>query len=332
MTNLKKIGLSALAGSLVAFSAQAGSLDVSGGAKFTYTGDTGAQDAEADGNRFGMQHLMSFTGGGELDNGHTIALYHGMTSNGGKSSSSLTYDMGAMGALTYNQDSGDLGIGKIDDIMPTADEEVWNGLSAVADSGATAVAPNGRVDSSNTGFNYAYTMGTTSINVGYGVKGQTNSNDDGANSGAGAVESATSIGVSMTPIDGLRIVAGTGEKGATDSTSNDHTTYGFTYATSFGLTVGAQQSEIDFAAAGTKDLETDMYGVSFAVNDDLSISYGSQETTADGDSDKQKVTGVSVGYSMGSMTIKAHQNKGENIAQVADIESEHTEVAISFAF
>lgn len=330
MTNLKKLGLSALAGSLVAFSAQAGSLDVSGGAKFTYTGDTGKSDAGDDGNRFGMQQLMSFTGGGELDNGHSISLAHYMTSNGGKSSSSLTYDMGAMGALTYNQDSGDLGIGKIDDIMPTADEEVWNGLDADSISDGTE-SLNGRVDSGTTGFNYAYTMGTTSINVGYGVKTSDNSTDDGGNSGTGAVESATSIAVSMTPIDGLRVVAGTGERGATDATSNDHTTYGFTYA--FGpLTVGAQQSEIDFAASGTADLETDMYGVSFAVNDDLSISYGSQETTADGDSDKQKVTGVSVGYSMGSMTIKAHQNKAENIQQVANIESEHTEVAISFAF
>ena len=331
MTNLKKIGLSALAGSLVAFSAQAGSLEVSGGAKFTYTGDTGAQDLEADGNRFGMQQLLSFTGGGELDNGHNISLGHYIQADGGgKSSSVLTYDMGEMGALSYRQDSGDVGIGKIDDIMPTADEEVWNGLDADSISDGTE-GLNGKVDSGNTGFNYAYTMGTTSINVGYGVKGDSGSNDDGSNSGAGAVESATSISVSMTPIDGLRIVAGTGEKGATDSTSNDHTTYGFTYA--FGpLTVGAQQSEIDYAAAATADLETDMYGVSFAVNDDLSISYGSQETTADGDSDKQKVTGVSVGYSMGSMTIKAHQNKAENIQQVANIESEHTEVAISFAF
>jgi len=94
MTNLKKIGLSALAGSLVAFSAQAGSLDVSGGAKFTYTGDTGAQDLEADGNRFGMQQLLSFTGGGELDNGHNIKLEHYIQADGGgKSSSVLTYDM-----------------------------------------------------------------------------------------------------------------------------------------------------------------------------------------------------------------------------------------------
>lgn len=331
MTNLKKIGLSALAGSLVAFSAQAGSLEVSGGAKFTYTGDTGAQDLEADGNRFGMQQLLSFTGGGELDNGHNISLGHYIQADGGgKSSSVLTYDMGEMGALSYRQDSGDVGIGKIDDIMPTADEEVWNGLDADSISDGTE-SLNGRVDAGVTGFNYAYTMGMTSINVGYGVKGSGDSNDDGENSGTGAVESSTSIAVSMKPIDGLRIVAGTGEKGQDASTSNDHTTYGFTYA--FGpLTVGAQQSEIDFSAAATKDLETDLYGVSFAVNDDLSISYGSQETTADGDSDKQKVTGVSVGYSMGSMTIKAHKNKAENIQQVANVESEHTEVAISFAF
>ncbi|WP_415303993.1 porin [Candidatus Pelagibacter sp. Uisw_090] len=330
MTNLKKIGLSALAGSLVAFSAQAGELSVSGGAKLTYTGDTGKNDAEADGNRFGMQQLMTFTGSGELDNGHTVSLYHAMTANGGKSSSSLTYDMGAMGAITYNQDSGDLGIGKIDDIMPTAEEEVWNGLDADSISDGTE-GLNGRVDSGTTGFNYAYSVGDmANINVGYGVKTSDNSTDDGGNSGTGAVESATSIAVSMTPIDGLRIVAGTGERGVTASTSNDHTTYGFTYA--FGpVTVGAQHSEIDSATANS-DLETDMYGISFAINDNLSISYGSQETEKEGDTDEQDVTGMSIGYSMGGMSLKAHSNKAENIQQVAGIESEHTEISLSFAF
>jgi len=331
MTNLKKLGLSALAGSLVAFSAQAGSLDVSGGAKLTYTGDTGKNDAEADGNRFGMQQLMSFTGSGELDNGNTISLEHYMTSNGGKSSSIMTYDMGDMGKLRYQQASGSLGIGHIDDVMPTADEEVWNGLNADAISDVTE-SLNGRVSGANTGFNYNYLVdGLANVNVGYGIKSTNNSNDDGSNSGAGALESATSIAISLTPMDGLRVVMGTGEKGATASTSDDHTTFGFTYA--WGpVTVGAQQSEVDYAASATKDLETDMYGISFAVNDDLSISYGEQETTADGDTDVQKVTGMSIGYSMGSMSLKAHKNKGENVQQVSGVESEHTEVSLSFAF
>ena len=62
MTNLKKVGLTALAGSLVATSAFAGALSVSGSAKFTYTADTGANDNSTDGNRFGMAQGLSFSG------------------------------------------------------------------------------------------------------------------------------------------------------------------------------------------------------------------------------------------------------------------------------
>ncbi len=59
MTNLKKVGLTALAGSLVAVSAQAGSLSVSGGAEMSYTGietnQTGASSQlNNNGNRFGV--------------------------------------------------------------------------------------------------------------------------------------------------------------------------------------------------------------------------------------------------------------------------------------
>ena len=115
MTNLKKVGLSALAGSLVAVSAYAGELSVSGSAKFTYTADTGNEDAEADGNRFGMAQGLTFSGSGELDNGHTVSLTHVIDSNGGKSTSVLSYDMGAIGSIKYQQDSGSLGIGNIDE-------------------------------------------------------------------------------------------------------------------------------------------------------------------------------------------------------------------------
>lgn len=105
MTNLKKVGLTALAGSLVATSAFAGAMSVNGTAKFSYTADTGANDGKHDGNRFGMNQALSFSGSGELDNGHSISLLHVMSANGGgKSTSVLTYDMGAMGSLKYQQD------------------------------------------------------------------------------------------------------------------------------------------------------------------------------------------------------------------------------------
>jgi outer membrane protein OmpU len=327
MDNLKKVGLSALAGSLVAFSAQAGELSASGGAKITYTADTGNEDIAHDGNRFGLQKSVSLSGSGELDNGHTVSLSQVIATTGTLTSTVLTYDMGDMGVLKYQEDSGDLGIGIIDDMMPTADEEVSNGIDAEQTSTNEGLV--GKVDGGITGFNYAYTMDMATINVGYGM-GADGNNDDGANSGAGSTTSSQSIAITATPMDGLTVFAGTGSKG-TATQDDDHDTYGLTYA--FGpLTVGYQHSEIDFEATSSNDNETDSFGISFAVNDNLSISYGEQDTEADGQANDQEVEGISVGYSMGGISIKAHSNEGKNIANTADNVSEHTEIAVSFAF
>ena len=70
MTNLKKLGLTALAGSLAAVSAQAGEMSVSGGINVTYTtGDKGANSAQSLGN----DKDVAFSGSGELDNGWTFS-------------------------------------------------------------------------------------------------------------------------------------------------------------------------------------------------------------------------------------------------------------------
>ena len=330
MDNIKKIGLTALAGSLVAVSAaNAGALSVSGGAKFGYAASDGNEDLETDGNRFGMQKLISFSGSGELDNGNTISLTHNMAVTGSLSTSVLKYDMGDMGSLTYSEDSGDVGIGKIDDIMPTAEEEVTNGIDADTASGANE-ALVGKVDGGMTGFNYVYTMDMATIQLGYSPKTTSGNNDDGSNSGAGGKKSSTSIAITATPMDGLTVFGGTGDKG-TGTQEDDHDTYGLKYA--FGpITVGYQHSEIDFAATTSNDLETDMFGVSFQVNDDLSISYGEQDTEAETSSVEQEVSGMSVAYSMGSISIAAHANEGKNIANQTANESTHTEISINFAF
>ena len=330
MDNIKKIGLTALAGSLVAVSAaNAGALSVSGGAKFGYAASDGNEDLETDGNRFGMQKLISFSGSGELDNGNTISLTHNMAVTGSLSTSVLKYDMGDMGSLTYSEDSGDVGIGKIDDIMPTAEEEVTNGIDADTASGANE-ALVGKVDGGMTGFNYVYTMDMATIQLGYSPKTTSGNNDDGSNSGAGGKKSSTSIAVTATPMDGLTVFGGTGDKG-TGTQEDDMDTYGLKYA--FGpITVGYQHSEIDFAATTSNDLETDMFGVSFQVNDDLSISYGEQDTEAETSSVEQEVSGMSVAYSMGSISIAAHANEGKNIANQTANESTHTEISINFAF
>ena len=72
MTNLKKLGLTALAGSLVASTAYAGALDVAGAAKVSYVS---AHENESSGNPFSMTRDITFSGSGEMDNGMTISYF-----------------------------------------------------------------------------------------------------------------------------------------------------------------------------------------------------------------------------------------------------------------
>jgi len=348
MTNLKKVGLTALAGSLVAVSAQAGSLSVSGGAEMSYTAmetnQTGASSQlNNNGNRFGIERFISLNGSGELDNGHTVSIYHGGPF-GAFSSSALTYDMGDMGSLTYYNSTNDLGIGKIDDLMPSAYEEPWDGIDFT--SGTAGSGVSGRVDGGQTGFNYSVGVGMANVQIGYSPK-TTNDfrGDDGQFTGIGASEasaaanpSSTSIAITADVADGLMVFGGIGNKGRDTSTEefeDDHSTFGLKY-TMGGITAGYQYSEIDDGAAGsvTADTETDAFGVAFAINENLTVSYGYQETEVGTGNSDQELEGIAVGYSMGGMSIKAQRNEGEDAvaAGAAAIEVERTEVLVGFAF
>jgi outer membrane protein OmpU len=230
--------------------------------------------------------------------------------------------MGDAGTITYTDTSAALGIAKIDDLMPTADEEIWNGIGG---------SPVGRTNGPGTGFNYTNTsMDGVRVDVGYSSKSTGAESDDGGTSGAGGLKSASSIAVQYTGIDGAKLFAGTGSKGATGGLETDLDTYGFTY-TMGGITVGAQRSETDVTAANS-DITKTAYGIAFAVNDNLSVSYGTSESEKDGSTVDQELTGISVGYSMGGISIKAHANEGENVANTANNERAHTEIAVSFAF
>ena len=316
MNNFKKIGLTALAGSLIATTAMAGSLSVSGGAKLSHTTKGGTSDP-ATGNNWGMQKLISFTGGGELDNGHSVSLSHYMTAEGAQSSSILTYDMGDAGKISFTDAAGGIGIAGIDDLMPTAVEEIWDGLGGTK---------NGYVSQASSGFEYTNTsVDGVKVEVGYGTSQA--ANDDGGVSGTGATRSSESIAIQYTGIEGANIFFGTGTLGESATTDTDVDTMGIKYSMG-AATVGVQVSKVDPAA--TAEEETTAYSISFAVNDDLSVSYGESTTELSGSVD-QEIKGISVGYSMGGLTLQAHANEGDNIGNTAN-NYEHTEVTISFAF
>ena len=130
-------------------------------------------------------------------------------------------------------------------------------------------------------------------------------------------------------MDGLTVFGGTGDKG-TGTQEDDMDTYGLKYAIR-SINCWLPTSEIDFAATTSNDLETDAFGISFQVNDDLSISYGESETEAETSSTDQELEGMSIAYSMGSMSIAAHANEGKKLSNTAT-RSTHTEISINFAF
>ena len=347
MTNLKKVGLTALAGSLVAVSAQAGSLSVSGGAEISYTAQshnasgTAQSITNANGSRFGIEKYVSFNGSGELDNGHTVSVFHGGPF-GGSSSSTLTYDMGDMGSLTYVSATLATGIKKIDDMMPSAYEEPTDGVDFTATASGSGV--KGVVGALGSGFNYNTTLGMATIDLGYMPSGSNAEVDDGGVSGdasnahVASTPSSTSIAIQAAPMDGLNVFGGMGDMGqdrATEEYENDHSTYGLTY-TMGAVTVGYQHSEIDDNETGStsNDTEADLYGISFAVNENLSISYGYQETEVGVGNTDQEISGFAVGYSAGGMTIKAQRNEADQSVTTgtATPEYERTEILVGFAF
>ena len=133
MKKLTKIGVSALAGSLVASTAYAGDLSVSGTWEVTgeYTSGSGGLAAESNtGNPFGSKGNLAFSGSGETDFGTASFFMFTNDTQSGVTSHSVSLDMGDLGTVAFDQGTGGYGLGSADDKVPSAYEEVWNGTTA----------------------------------------------------------------------------------------------------------------------------------------------------------------------------------------------------------
>jgi outer membrane protein OmpU len=153
MTNFKKIGLTALAASLVSVSAHAGSLTASGSASMNSEGHTG-KGLNA-GTTFSMANSVTLTGSGELDNGLTASVSFEMdqgtanNSDKGFDNHSVTISSDDLGTLTLAGHGGSSATSAID---TTAAGDMWdnfdqlsNGLGITYADGVTA---NGGTDNS----------------------------------------------------------------------------------------------------------------------------------------------------------------------------------------
>jgi outer membrane protein OmpU len=329
MNKLKKVGLSALAGSLAAVSVNAAELAVTGAATLSYLSHD--QENLETGNRFGSNSAIGFNASGDV-NGYTVSWLNTMSDTGTSSSHSLTVDMGDLGSIRFDQGVGGNGFGSIDDMSPTAWEESWDQMA-----NSHIIAGN---QSTNT-FKYSNTIMGFAINAAYDPTLGDTDQGDGVIGAAGGTGSSMGVAISTTSlIDGLDIGLGFGQDDSDLATSSvkDLESIGAYANYTFGpATVGYTFTETSGGAAGHAMNQVGAYGISVAVNENLSISYNEHTNTyskagsaADVDQDS---TGIAIAYTMGGASIKIQNNEQKNAGGVTTAKTrENTEISLGLAF
>ena len=322
MNTFKKIGLTALAGSLVAVSVNAADLSVTGAAGITFAG----QDKTTKGNGFSMTDNMKFAGSSELDNGWTVSTSFLLDNSDGKAgqifdSRSLKIDMSDAGTLTFTGHDGGSAMNDVDDVMPYAGgNEGWD-LIGASEGGATKFK---RVAGTGGTNQFKYNNSTAIDGISATVSLQP--------SNGTIVESTTSYAVAYTGYEGLTIGYGADENGLLGTASIDANTMYIKYA--YGpVTVGYQKSETDANTDANSD-EFSAYGISYTVSDDLSVSYNESAYDAGDKASDEEHTMIGASYTMGSMSLAVSLNTIDNVGGSTDSNDdvEGYEFALSFVF
>tara|TARA_B100000902_G_scaffold365892_1_gene387214 strand:- start:14871 stop:15800 length:930 start_codon:yes stop_codon:yes gene_type:complete len=309
MNKLHKVGLTALATSLVASSAYAGEMSVSGSASLSYTGLSSASGT----NPWGMGNSVTFSGGGELDNGTTFTAYFELDDDvmdDYNMTFGLPNDMGTVKFIGASGLAG--GLSTVNNIVPTAYTAVFETTDADDNGVATSTL------ATNANWGYTWSGNGLTISGAYNPKPAAGEN------------SATHWGVSydVSGMDGMKVVAGIGS----DGQENDIETYGLSY-TMGSITAAYQRTEIEMASGSGADESGTHVGASFAVNENLSVSVGRQETDIDTATSDEENTGYSASYTMGGMTIGYAFNEVKNVAgNAANADIEASILNIAFAF
>ena len=319
MNNLKKIGLTALAGSLVATSvAYSGELAVSGSASMNFKNFSDSQT----GKTVSMGNSVYFTGGGETDGGLNVnvsfELDQGAASNSTNGFDNHFVSVGndTLGTLTVHGHGGANSAAALD---TTAAGDLWdNTLINTTSALTTRKAPIASTSGDNL---MVYSLPT--LVDGLAVAG---SYQAANTTGSGS----TAFGATYSGIEGLSLSYGQGSSDNVKDVSGDQTIMKASYA--YGpITVGASNNDFDHTTAAN-DQEVDSFSLAYTVSDQISVSYGEETIDRSGEATDIEVTGVSISYTSGGMTASFAKVEAENVDHTASLNKEVWKIGLSFAF
>lgn len=317
MNNFKKIGLTALAGSLVATSvAYAGALEATGSAEMKMNNSS----QSAAGKTISMGNSIYFKGSGETDSGLNVALSFELDqanadgAAGVYDNHSVSVGNDSLGTLTVHGHGGTNSASALD---TTAAGDLWDstlGISSSNDPDAAA-SGNGLV---------VYSLPTVvdglSLGVSYASAGENNAG-------------STAFGGTYTGIEGLSLSFGKGSDDGAVNTDKDQTIMKASYA--YGsFTVGYSNSDYDHTSANS-DQEVKSFSLAYTLSDAISVGYGEETIEKTGTSSDIEVDGYNVSYTSGGMTVAAKSVEATNIDYsntTANNDNEMWQVSLSFAF
>ena len=327
--NIKKIGMTALAASLVSTSVFAGELTATGTASVTVENYSGEQVNT--GKAFSMNDSVVLGGSTELDNGMTVSMSFELDNDndaGSYDDRSVTISSDALGTFKFSAHGGSTAVSAIDgtaagDIFDNFDAQTLN-ASATAET--TTAAGTAAVLSTAGGNNTMYytlpsVVDGLSVSASYTPQG------------SGSTESSTAFGLTYTGVDGLSVSYGSGTNDAgVAAYKADVTTMKASYA--YGpITVAYSDHEFDSATA-TRDQDTTSYSIAYTVSDSISISYGTEEIDSGEQTVDAEYSKISASYTSGGMTVTAVSQEAENISYTTATteDQDYWGLTLGFAF
>ena len=324
MTNFKKVGLTALAASLVSVSAHAGALTASGSASMNTEGHSGEKlDA---GTTFSMANSVTLSGSGETDSGLTVSVSFELddsSANGTKSpfdNHSVTVSSDSLGTLVLAGHGGSSSVGAID---TTAAGDMWDNFDEM--SIGTATTDDAVTTNTNGEDAFLY----TSPSFAEGLTFTASYNPQKTNS----TGSEVGYGVNYTGFEGLTLNYATMDiVTGTANTEGDVDVLKASYA--YGP-VTATYSILDYdVSLTTTAKETKSYALSYTVSDELSITYGSETHDLESSATDTEIDGFSVAYTTGGVTISGAMQSAENLNHNtgSQFDTDYWSLGASFAF
>ena len=361
MNNFKKVGLTALAGSLVAVSAHAGELSVSGGVNITLKHGNSASDSNVSGRGIGTDKDVAFTGGGELDNGTTFSVTTATTDQQTDLTSGyITISTPSFGSFLMGNHSGAAHY-KYDEEVPQVYEQISDVSALITTNKVGDFMDNNHITYTSPTFDFG--GASITLDLGYASDANdTETGDGGTPGGTGTYGTGQEAGVTIA-YDALKfgIYGAERENKTKTAVGSDAVRDEFNgvWYVKYGMgpvSIGYSESYVDSGVSGSAEATTSaktlrtaagifeghQIGIAFNVNDNFSISYTESEETYNAQSDSggtavadvdQKIDAIQFAYSMGGMSIKAYQMDVTNPAFDEDADdSKVTEIALGLAF